>query len=93
MPWTASPRTSRSPGRRRTVELALSSYGQLDVLVNNAGVAYFEEVFETPVEHLDRIYAVTVRGMFAMSLAAGRPMAAAGAGAIVNTASTASING
>jgi 3-oxoacyl-[acyl-carrier protein] reductase len=77
----------------RAVELALSSYGRLDVLVNNAGVAYFEEVFDTPVEHLDRTYAVNVRGTFAMSLAAGRSMAAAGAGAIVNTASTASLMG
>ncbi len=46
----------------RAVELVLSTYGSLDVLVNNAGTAYFEEALATPVEHLDRVLAVNVRG-------------------------------
>ena len=75
------------------VGLALSRFGRLDVLVNNAGVAYFEEVLDTPLEHLDRTLAVNVRGTFAMSLEAARAMAPRGSGAIVNTASTASFAG
>lgn len=83
----ADPRTAE-----RAVELALSQYGNLDVLVNNAGTAYFEEALVTPVEHLDRVLAVNVRGAFCMSVAAARAMRGRG-GAIVNTLSTAAFMG
>jgi NAD(P)-dependent dehydrogenase (short-subunit alcohol dehydrogenase family) len=73
--------------------LALSRFGALDTLVNNAGIAYFEEVLETPLSHLDRTLAVNVRGMFAMSQAAARVMVERRRGTIVNTASTASFAG
>ena len=61
------------------------------MLVNNAGVAYFEEALATPVEHLDRTLAVNVRGTFLMSREAAAVMGRGGA--IVNTASTASFAG
>jgi NAD(P)-dependent dehydrogenase (short-subunit alcohol dehydrogenase family) len=77
----------------RAVTLALSRFGQLDVLINNAGIAYYEHIFDTPLEHLDRTLAVNVRGTFAMSVRAARAMSAQGRGAIVNTASTASFAG
>jgi NAD(P)-dependent dehydrogenase (short-subunit alcohol dehydrogenase family) len=76
----------------RAIELALSHYGNLDVLVNNAGTGYFEEALVTPVEHLDRMLAVHVRGAFCMSVAAAQAMRGRG-GAIVNTLSTASFMG
>jgi NAD(P)-dependent dehydrogenase (short-subunit alcohol dehydrogenase family) len=76
---------------RSVVELARSRFGHLEVLVNNAGVAYYEEFLTTPVEHLDRTLAVNVRGTFVMSREAAAVMAPGGA--IVNTASTASIAG
>jgi NAD(P)-dependent dehydrogenase (short-subunit alcohol dehydrogenase family) len=76
---------------RNVIELARSRFGHLDVLVNNAGVAYFEELLETPIEHLDRTLAVNVRGTFAMSREAAVAMAPGSA--IVNTASTASFVG
>jgi NAD(P)-dependent dehydrogenase (short-subunit alcohol dehydrogenase family) len=75
------------------VALAESACGRLDVLVNNAGTAYYEEALSTPLEHLDRVYEVNVRGTFAMSLAAARVMRDRGGGAIVNTASSASVLG
>lgn len=77
----------------RAVGTATSRFGRLDVLVNNAGIAYFEEVFDTPLEHLDRTFAVNVRGTFLMSIAAAREMVRVGRGAIVNTASSASFVG
>jgi len=77
----------------RAVGLATSRFGRLDVLINNAGFAYFEEALSTPIAHLDRTLAVNVRGTFAMSIAAARLMASERRGAIVNTASTASFIG
>jgi NAD(P)-dependent dehydrogenase (short-subunit alcohol dehydrogenase family) len=73
------------------IELARSRFGHLEVLINNAGVAYYEEFLTTPVEHLDRTLAVNVRGTFLMSREAAAVMAPGSA--IVNTASTASIAG
>ncbi len=76
------------------VELARSSFGRLDVLINNAGIAYYEEAVTTPVDHLDRTLAVNVRGTFLMSRAAAEAMVAQGdGGAMVMTASTASFAG
>jgi NAD(P)-dependent dehydrogenase (short-subunit alcohol dehydrogenase family) len=63
------------------------------LLASNAGIAYFEDALDTPIEHLDRTLAVNVRGMFAMCLEAARAMKTAGGGAIVCTASTASFMG
>jgi NAD(P)-dependent dehydrogenase (short-subunit alcohol dehydrogenase family) len=76
---------------RSVIELAHSRFGHLEVLINNAGVAYYEEFITTPVEHLDRTLAVNVRGTFLMSREAAAVMAPGSA--IVNTASTASIAG
>jgi NAD(P)-dependent dehydrogenase (short-subunit alcohol dehydrogenase family) len=73
------------------IQLAHSRFGHLEVLVNNAGIAYYEEFVTTPVEHLDRTLAVNVRGTFLMSRGAAAVMAPGGA--IVNTASSASITG
>jgi NAD(P)-dependent dehydrogenase (short-subunit alcohol dehydrogenase family) len=85
---------ARNDTAERAVAFTLETYGRLDVLVNNAGVAYYEEVLETPLAHLDRTLAVNVRGTFAMSQAAARVMVDRGTkGAIVNTASTASFVG
>ena len=78
------------------VELAQSRFGRLDVLINNAGIGYYEEALATPVEHLDRTLAVNVRGTFLMSRAAAEAMVAQGSGsggAMVMTASTASFAG
>lgn len=77
----------------RAVATALETFGRLDLLANNAGIAYFEDVFATPIEHLDRTLRVNVRGMFLVALAAARAMSERGGGAIACTASTASFVG
>jgi len=77
----------------RAVREALERYGRLDAVANNAGIAYFEELLGTPVEHLDHTWHVNVRGMFLVGLAAARAMAESGGGAIACTASTASFIG
>jgi NAD(P)-dependent dehydrogenase (short-subunit alcohol dehydrogenase family) len=77
----------------QAVAACLERYGRLDVVASNAGMAYFEDVLEAPLEHLDRTWHVNVRGMYLMATAAARAMAERGGGAIVCTASTASYIG
>jgi NAD(P)-dependent dehydrogenase (short-subunit alcohol dehydrogenase family) len=74
----------------RAVAAALERHGRLDAVASNAGIAYFEGIFETPVEHLDHTLHVNVRGMFLVAVAAARAMSRRGGGAICCTASTAS---
>ena len=77
----------------RAVELTLERYERLDRLASNAGIAYFEHALDAPLEHFDHTMRVNVRGMYLMTIAAARHMAARGGGAIVCTASTASVAG
>jgi NAD(P)-dependent dehydrogenase (short-subunit alcohol dehydrogenase family) len=77
----------------RAVEATRERFGRLDCLANNAGIAYFEGVFEAPLEHLDRTLHVNVRGMYLMAMAAAGEMARSGGGTIACTASTASFIG
>jgi 3-oxoacyl-[acyl-carrier protein] reductase len=75
------------------VTLVAERWGVVRLLASNAGIAYFEDALDTPVEHLDRTLAVNVRGMFTFCVEAARAMRGAGGGAIVCTASTASFMG
>jgi NAD(P)-dependent dehydrogenase (short-subunit alcohol dehydrogenase family) len=77
----------------RAVELTVERYGRLDRLASNAGIAYFEHALDAPLEHFDHTMHVNVRGMYLLTIAAARHMAAHGGGAIVCTASTASVAG
>jgi NAD(P)-dependent dehydrogenase (short-subunit alcohol dehydrogenase family) len=77
----------------RAVEVTLDRFGRLDSLADNAGIGYFEEVFEAPLEHLDHQLRVNVRGMYLMAMAAAKEMARQGGGTIACTASTASFIG
>ena len=77
----------------RAVAGTLARYGRLDLLASNAGIAYFEDAFDAPLDHFDHTMHVNVRGMYLMTMAAARAMAERGGGAIVCTASTASFVG
>jgi len=67
--------------------------GRLEVLVNNAGIGIFGQVADFPVEDLDRMYQVNLRGMFLCCREAMRMMAPAGRGYIINIASVVGIKG
>src|SRR5690349_21254444 len=49
---------------RGAVERTVSTFGRLDVLVNNAGTAIPMKVEETTLADFDRVFAVNVRGVF-----------------------------
>jgi NAD(P)-dependent dehydrogenase (short-subunit alcohol dehydrogenase family) len=77
---------------RRYVDAAVDRHGRIDVLFNNAGIEGRNvPLAECPVELFDDVMAVNVRGIF-LGLRYVLPvMLAAGRGAIVNTASMASM--
>jgi 3-oxoacyl-[acyl-carrier protein] reductase len=71
---------------------ALDTYGRLDVLVNNAGVAHRNKpMTEVTEEEFDRIYAVNVKAIYLAALEAIPLLRAQGGGCIINTSSTAAI--
>ena len=66
------------------LESALSTFGRIDVLINNAGINIDSPLLELSEDDWDRVLAVNLKGPFLCTQAFGRAMAAAGGGCIVN---------
>ena len=80
--------TSKPDDAQALVDLALSAFGRLDILVNDAGIdAPSGNVWDLPDEEWQRVIDVNLSGVFYCSRAALRPMLEAGRGAIVNISS------
>ncbi len=76
---------------RRTVADALSRFGSVDLLVNNAGIDWTGELIDATLADLERVMAVNLFGPFLMLRESARVMGRAG-GSIVNvTSRTASV--
>jgi NAD(P)-dependent dehydrogenase (short-subunit alcohol dehydrogenase family) len=90
---------SEPSGADSLIQLALETWGRLDVVVNNAGILRDRMVFNMSVEEWDAVMKVHLRGHFLVTRAAcahWRDRAKAGEnvrGAIVNTSSTSGILG
>ncbi|SNS80326.1 NAD(P)-dependent dehydrogenase, short-chain alcohol dehydrogenase family [Sphingomonas laterariae] len=76
------------------VDHAVSTYGQLDIAVNNAGVdPEVAPAAQWKLEDFDRIHAINTRGVFLCMKAEIAAMQKAGGGAIINVGSFASVSG
>ncbi|MCG8557971.1 MAG: SDR family NAD(P)-dependent oxidoreductase [Proteobacteria bacterium] len=81
-------------GAQGIVDLALRSFGRLDVLVNNAGILRDRTLRKMTVEEFDSVIQVHVRGSFLCLQAAARAMIDAGhGGRIINTTSVSGLVG
>jgi NAD(P)-dependent dehydrogenase (short-subunit alcohol dehydrogenase family) len=70
------------------IDQAMSTYGQIDVLVNNAGVMdNFEPVGECPDSTWNRVMNINLNGVYYAMNAAVPHMLKAGKGSIINVAS------
>jgi len=77
----------------RAVDAVLARYSRIDLLVNNAGVAWMGPALDTPLEALRSMLAVNVEGVFIASRAVLPHMIERRAGSIVNLASWAGKTG
>ena len=75
------------------VDLAESSFGKLDVLVNNAGIANDEKIEDTSEELWERIMLVNAKGVFLGTRKVLPAMRRNGGGSIINVSSIAGILG
>ncbi|MHC2998006.1 SDR family oxidoreductase [Microbacterium sp. HJ5] len=78
---------------QNAVDLAVSEFGGLDVLVNNAGIANFGTIEEYTLEQWDTMIAINLTGVFYGIKAAVEPLKKSGKGSIINISSTAGIQG
>ncbi|MBT3711306.1 SDR family oxidoreductase [Pseudomonadales bacterium] len=75
------------------VQATVDRFGQLDVLINNAGVVQTGPVVDFSEEDWDSVFAVNTKGIFLMAKAAIPALSESDNAAIVNTASIAGKKG
>ncbi len=85
---------SESSTAEEAVRQAIDTWGRLDILVNNAGITGVDgNIWETPVEEMDRVYCINLRGVFSFCHVAIPAMLEKDYGRIVNIASIAGKEG
>ena len=77
----------------RFAELVFELYGQVDVLVNNAGISLISAAENTSVSDYRRVLEVNLVAPFLLAQVFGEKMLEAGSGSIVNVASIAGLVG
>ena len=78
---------SRMSDWQRAVDAAVSNFGKLNVLVNNAGTIERDTLEDTSEETWDRIMSVNAKGVFLGTKAVIPEMRKAGGGSIINISS------
>ncbi|MCJ0930084.1 glucose 1-dehydrogenase [Virgibacillus halodenitrificans] len=84
---------SSEDGWKETVEKAVSEFGKIDVLVNNAGITIQKPMHETTVAEWDKIMNINLTGTFLGMKHVVPVMQKNGGGSIVNISSTSGLTG
>ncbi len=71
----------------------VAKWGQLDTVVNSAGVYYRGPITDTPIAEFDRVFDVNVRGLYLVCREAAKVMLPNKSGHIINIASIAAERG
>ena len=75
------------------IALAVTTFGRLDILINNAGVGSYKNLVDTPVEEFDAMMAANVRSGFVFSRHAAPLMIEQQSGVILFISSVAGLTG
>ncbi|WP_326594073.1 glucose 1-dehydrogenase [Streptomyces brevispora] len=84
---------SREADWQAAVAAAKGAFGQIDGLVNNAGILRFNELVTTPLEEFQQVVQVNQVGAFLGIKTVAPEIETAGGGTIVNTASYTGLTG
>jgi len=75
----------------RLVDASYERFGQVDVLINNAGMSpLYKKVSDVTEELFDKVVGVNLKGPYRLMALIGERMVEAGGGSIINMSSTAS---
>ncbi|MEZ5666823.1 MAG: glucose 1-dehydrogenase [Alphaproteobacteria bacterium] len=69
------------------LDTTLAEFGQVDTLVNNAGIGFHADALTLPDDDWQRLFAINLEGAWKASQIVGRHMVARGRGSIVNIGS------
>ena len=75
------------------VDKTLGVYGQIDILINNAGIAWAAEPDAMPLDKWQKVIDTNLTGTFLFSQAVGREMLKRQSGCMINIASIAGMTG
>lgn len=75
------------------IETVRATMGPVDVLVNNAGVAWGGDPIDVPEERWEHVFRVNVTGLWRFTMGIGRSMLERRQGSVINVASVAGLVG
>ena len=75
------------------VDKTMTSFGTIDILINNAGISWAAEPEAMPLDKWQKVIDTNLTGTFLFSQAVGREMLKARSGSIINMASIAGMTG
>ena len=84
---------SSESGWNTVIETALSAFGSVNVLVNNAALSKAIKLIDTDVDTFDLFYRINQLGVYLGMKSVVEPMKAVGGGSIINISSVAGLRG